>query len=50
MIYTMGGSLGLLLAIQMLGVLFGTYDLVTLFSVGTTWTRSAVLFGCPFFT
>jgi NADH-quinone oxidoreductase subunit M len=27
MIYTMGGSLGLLLAIQMLGVLFGTYDL-----------------------
>jgi len=28
MIYTMGGSLGLLLAVQMLGVLFGTYDLV----------------------
>jgi NADH-quinone oxidoreductase subunit M len=27
MIYTMGGSLGLLLAIQLLGVLFGTYDL-----------------------
>jgi NADH-quinone oxidoreductase subunit M len=27
MIYTMGGSLGLLLAIQMLGVLFQTYDL-----------------------
>jgi NADH-quinone oxidoreductase subunit M len=27
MIYTMGGSLGLLLAIQLLGVLFGNYDL-----------------------
>jgi NADH-quinone oxidoreductase subunit M len=27
MIYTMGGSLGLLLAIQLLGVLFKTYDL-----------------------
>jgi NADH-quinone oxidoreductase subunit M len=31
MIYTMGGSLGLLLGIQMLGVLFGTYDLVKLY-------------------
>ncbi len=31
LIYTMGGSLGLLLAIQMLGVLFGTYDLLTLY-------------------
>ena len=31
MIYTMGGSLGLLLGIQMLGVLFGTFDLVTLY-------------------
>jgi NADH-quinone oxidoreductase subunit M len=30
MIYTMAGSLGLLLAIQMLGVLFQTYDIVTL--------------------
>jgi NADH-quinone oxidoreductase subunit M len=30
MIYTMAGSLGLLLAIQMLGVLFQTYDLVEL--------------------
>ncbi len=27
MIYTMGGSLGLLLAVQLIGVLFGTYDL-----------------------
>jgi len=31
-IYTMGGSLGLLLAIQMLGVLFKTYDLQTLYA------------------
>ncbi|MCA1900573.1 MAG: NADH-quinone oxidoreductase subunit M [Chloroflexi bacterium] len=31
MIYTMGGSLGLLLAVQMLGVLFGTYDLLELY-------------------
>jgi len=31
-IYTMGGSLGLLLAIQMLGVLFNTYDLQNLYA------------------
>src|SRR5512134_610822 len=31
LIYTMGGSLGLLLGIQMLGVLFGTYDLLALY-------------------
>lgn len=31
LIYTMGGSLGLLLAIQLLGVLFETFDLVTLY-------------------
>jgi NADH-quinone oxidoreductase subunit M len=31
MIYTMAGSLGLLLAIQMIGVASGTYDLVELF-------------------
>jgi NADH-quinone oxidoreductase subunit M len=31
-IYTMGGSLGLLLAIQLLGVLFGTYDLQSLYA------------------
>jgi NADH-quinone oxidoreductase subunit M len=41
MVYTMAGSLGLLLAIQLLGVLFQTYDLMTLtekwsgFSEGT---------------
>ncbi len=31
-IYTMGGSLGLLLAIQLLGVLFNTFDLQTLYA------------------
>jgi NADH-quinone oxidoreductase subunit M len=31
-IYTMGGSLGLLLGIQLLGVMFNTYDLQTLMS------------------
>jgi len=38
MIYTMGGSLGLLLAIQMLGVLFQTYDLPTLFVRWSAYT------------
>jgi NADH-quinone oxidoreductase subunit M len=33
MIYTMGGSLGLLLAVQMLGVAFGTYDLQHLYEL-----------------
>ena len=30
LIYTMGGSLGLLLGVQLLGVLFGTYDLAAI--------------------
>jgi NADH-quinone oxidoreductase subunit M len=34
MIYTMGGSLGLLLAIQMIGAVAGTFDLTELF---TSW-------------
>jgi NADH-quinone oxidoreductase subunit M len=38
MIYTMAGSLGLLLAIQMLGVVFQTYDLVTLYQKWTVYT------------
>ena len=33
MIYTMAGSLGLLLAIQMIGVITGTFDLVELFKI-----------------
>jgi NADH-quinone oxidoreductase subunit M len=38
MIYTMGGSLGLLLAIQLLGVLFKTYDLQTIVAQWTAYT------------
>ena len=45
MIYTMGGSLGLLLAIQMLGVLFGTYDLLTLYQRWTSLGAESTLLG-----
>lgn len=44
MIYTMGGSLGLLLAIQMLGVAFGTYDLTRLFEL---WPSASALTNIP---
>jgi len=40
----MGGSLGLLLAIQMLGVAFGSYDLPRLFDL---WPHAAVLPNIP---
>jgi NADH-quinone oxidoreductase subunit M len=39
MIYTMAGSLGLLLAIQMIGVATGTYDLTQLFKIWPTLTE-----------
>jgi NADH-quinone oxidoreductase subunit M len=42
-IYTMAGSLGLLLAIQMLGVLFGTYDIVALAERWTTMEATTLL-------
>jgi len=45
LIYTMGGSLGLLLAIQLLGVLFGTYDLITLYQNWTSLKPNEVLLG-----
>jgi NADH-quinone oxidoreductase subunit M len=45
MIYTMGGSLGLLLAVQLLGVLFGTFDLVTLYTRWNSLDSGAVLLG-----
>jgi len=44
MIYTMGGSLGLLLAVQMLGVAFGTYDLPSLYGM---WPYAAALKNIP---
>jgi NADH-quinone oxidoreductase subunit M len=40
MIYTMGGSLGLLLAIQMLGMLFKTYDLQFITANWSTYGNS----------
>ncbi|MCL4561641.1 MAG: NADH-quinone oxidoreductase subunit M [Chloroflexi bacterium] len=45
-LYTMAGSLGLLLAIQMIGVLAGTYDMQVLFKV---WPgiQQGMLFGLP---
>ena len=45
MMYTMGGSLGLLLAVQMLGVLFGTYDLLTLYQRWTSLDPDSTLMG-----
>ena len=45
MIYTMGGSLGLLLAVQLLGVLFGTYDMVSLYEKWNALDAGAVLLG-----
>jgi len=39
LIYTMGGSLGLLLAIQLLGVLFKTYDLQTIIANWSGYTE-----------
>ena len=48
MIYTMAGSLGLLLAIQMIGVVAGTFDLVELFRI---WPSvDGTFFGVPFTT
>jgi len=39
MIYTMGGSLGLLLAIQLLGILFKTYDLQFIIAHWATYSQ-----------
>jgi NADH-quinone oxidoreductase subunit M len=48
MIYTMGGSLGLLLGIQLLGTLFGTFDLAV---ITAKWTSTqGVLLGFPIST
>lgn len=47
MIYTMGGSLGLLLAVQMLGVLFKTYDMVELYTRWDALNSEDVLLGMP---
>lgn len=49
-IYTMGGSLGLLLGIQMLGVLFGTYDLLALYQRWNALDSGSLLLGLPVHT
>lgn len=46
-LFTMAGSLGLLLAIQMMGVVTGTYDLVQLFKVWPNLDTARSLFGLP---
>jgi NADH-quinone oxidoreductase subunit M len=46
-LFTMGGSLGLLLAIQLIGVLAGTFDLVTLFQQWPTLGAGGTLVGLP---
>ncbi|HQX15522.1 MAG TPA: NADH-quinone oxidoreductase subunit M [Anaerolineales bacterium] len=45
LIFTMGGSLGLLLAIQLLGVLFETYDLLALTQRWTSLQPDSTLLG-----
>ncbi len=47
-LFTMAGSLGLLLAIQLIGVLAGTFDMVQLFSTWPTLVKEQGLFGIPF--
>src|SRR5678815_3249061 len=47
MIYTMGGSLGLLLAVQLIGVLFGTYDLLIRYQKWGSLAPKAMLLGMP---
>jgi NADH-quinone oxidoreductase subunit M len=48
MIYTMGGSLGLLLGIQLLGVLFHTFDLQTIVAGWTALDPNATFAGTNF--
>lgn len=47
LIYTMAGSLGLLLAIQMIGVASGTFDLIVITEKWSTLNQSLTLFGLP---
>ena len=44
MIYTMAGSLGLLLAVQMIGIAAGTYDLTRLFEIWPSLEKGIPLF------
>jgi NADH-quinone oxidoreductase subunit M len=45
-LFTMGGSLGLLLSVQMIGVITGTFDLVNLFKLWPALNATSI-FGLP---
>jgi NADH-quinone oxidoreductase subunit M len=47
-LFTMAGSLGLLLAIQLIGVLAGTFDMTELFNTWPGLAKEQGLFGIPF--
>jgi len=47
LIYTMAGSLGLLLAIQMIGVASGTFDLISITQTWSNLTEPLTLLGLP---
>ncbi len=47
MIYTMGGSLGLLLAIQLIGLTAGSFDLLQVTEVWADLSRPLTVFGLP---
>lgn len=47
-LFTMTGSLGLLLAIQLIGVLAGTFDMAELFNTWPGMVKEQGLFGIPF--
>ena len=47
LIYTMAGSLGLLLAIQMIGVASGTFDLISITQSWSTLSEPLTLLGLP---
>ncbi len=47
LIYTMGGSLGLLLAIQLIGLTVGTFDLVEITRVWPTFDQPLTALGLP---
>jgi NADH-quinone oxidoreductase subunit M len=47
LIYTMAGSLGLLLAIQMIGVSAGTFDLIEITQKWSTLSQSLTVLGLP---
>ena len=47
-LFTMAGSLGLLLAVQMIGVVAGTFDMVSLFQTWPALEKNEGLFGIQF--